>query len=311
MLSRRNIRVKVMQVLYAMSRDEKLTYKGALQRYQQGIRKSFDLYIFNLLAFVKVTEYAQEAAEKKLTKLRPTEEDRSFTPKLFDNPLTQSIFQNPGFQSEVKKCNVAEKLNDDSIRSLYIEFAKTDNYKNYLKGALDGGNEHHQILLSLYKFCQNSELFTEMMEDNYLSWVDDKSLVIGALKKTLKALPATDSFYEEYRPTEETTVDFGEALLKEVNESDKKLLELIEPTLKNWDADRVAVIDMILLKMALCELMSFPTIPTKVTLNEFVEISKQYSTDKSKDFINGILDRLMKRLEKDGKITKEGRGLIE
>ena len=86
---------------------------------------------------------------------------------------------------------------------------------------------------------------------------------------------------------------------------------IIEPSLKNWDADRVAVIDMIILKMALVELMSFPTIPTKVTLNEFVEIAKKYSTEKSKDFINGILDRLMKQLEKEGKIKKEGRGLIE
>ncbi len=300
-----------MQVLYAMSRDEKLTYSAALQRYQQGIRRSFDLYLFHLLAFMKITEYAQKAAKKKMAKLRPTEEDRNFTPKLFDNPLTQSIFQNAGFQAEIKRNKINEKLNDDSVRSLYIEFAKSDAYKDYLKENNSEANGHRQILLALYKFCQNSELFTEMMEDNFLSWVDDKSLVVGALKKTLKALPADERFYEEFRPTDETTVDFGEELLRQVNFSDKELLDLIEPTLKNWDADRVAVIDMILLKMALCELMDFPTIPTKVTLNEFVEISKQYSTDKSKDFINGILDRLMKRLHKDGKINKEGRGLIE
>lgn len=99
--------------------------------------------------------------------------------------------------------------------------------------------------------------------------------------------------------------------MEKVIKEDKKLLAIIEPTLKNWDVDRVAIIDMILLKMALCELISFPSIPTKVTLNEFVEISKLYSTDKSKDFINGILDRLMKQLDSDGKIKKEGRGLKE
>ena len=149
------------------------------------------------------------------------------------------------------------------------------------------------------------------MEDFYASWDEDKSLIVGALKKTLKALPAKEDFYEVHRPTEETTVEFGETLLTQVHKTDKELLELIEPTLKNWDAERVAVIDMILLKMALCELLGFPTIPTKVTLNEFVEISKLYSTDKSKDFINGILDRLMKKLHDDGKIKKEGRGLVE
>ena len=135
--------------------------------------------------------------------------------------------------------------------------------------------------------------------------------MVGALKKTIRALPVEDGFYNGFKPTVETTVDFGEVLLTKVHKEDKELLEVIEPTLKNWDADRVAIIDMILLKMALCELTSFPSIPTKVTLNEFVEISKLYSTDKSKDFINGILDRLMKKLNKDGKIAKEGRGLKE
>jgi N utilization substance protein B len=100
-------------------------------------------------------------------------------------------------------------------------------------------------------------------------------------------------------------------LLKHVLEQDKRLLDIIEPNLKNWDADRVAIIDMILLKMAIAELLNFPSIPTKVTLNEYVEIAKLYSTDKSKDFINGILDRLMKKLESDGQINKKGRGLIE
>ena len=100
-------------------------------------------------------------------------------------------------------------------------------------------------------------------------------------------------------------------MLKHVLEQDKRLLDIIEPNLKNWDADRVAIIDMILLKMAIAELLNFPSIPTKVTLNEYVEIAKLYSTDKSKDFINGILDRLMKKLESDGQINKKGRGLIE
>ena len=133
--------------------------------------------------------------------------------------------------------------------------------------------------------------------------------MVGAVKKTLKALPAETYFYEDYRPQPDTVNDFGEKLLRAVIEDDEELLETIEPTLRNWDADRLATIDMILLKMAVCELLSFPSIPTKVTLNEFVEVSKLYSTEKSKDFINGILDRLMKQLEKEGKIQKQGRGL--
>ena len=122
-------------------------------------------------------------------------------------------------------------------------------------------------------------------------------------------MPEGVDFCETYRPQHETTVEFGEALLQNVTNKNDALLEIIEPTLQNWDADRVAIIDMISLKMALSELMIFPTIPTKVTINEFVEISKKYSTDKSKDFVNGVLDRLMKKLDKEGKIKKKGRGL--
>ena len=124
-------------------------------------------------------------------------------------------------------------------------------------------------------------------------------------------MPVSEDFYEAYKPTDDTVKEFGEVLLEKVHEDGDELFNIIEPTLKNWDAERVAVIDMILLKMAVCELVNFPTIPTKVTLNEFVEISKMYSTDKSKDFINGILDRLLKKLEKEGKVVKEGRGLIQ
>ena len=166
------------------------------------------------------------------------------------------------------------------------------------------------MMLSLVKACFNSEVFVESLEDHYPNYVDDKSLVVGALKKNMKALPLVDDFYEQYRPNKETTVEFGEALIKKVHEEEADLMTIIEPVLNNWDADRVAVIALILLKMAVSELLDFPSIPTKVTLNEFVEISKLYSTDKSKDFINGILDRLMKQLTDEGKINKKGRGLI-
>ncbi len=150
-----------------------------------------------------------------------------------------------------------------------------------------------------------------MTEDRYNNWQDDESLVVGAMKKTLKAMPLQGDFYKEFEPSDETVREFGEQLLRKTCQEDQALLLIIDPMLKNWDSERVAILDMIMLKMALCELLHFPTIPTKVTLNEFVEISKIYSTDKSKDFINGILDRLMKKLQKEEKIVKEGRGLME
>ncbi len=300
-----------MQVLYAMSRDKELTFRQAMNLYNSSIRQSFEMYLFNVLQLVRVAEYAKIDHASKLAKHRPTDEDKAFRPKLFENEMIQSILGNKGFKTQISARKIAENLTDDDTRYLYNEFAKTDDYIEFLSSKENSPEFYRTSVLNLFKHFNGSEHFNEMVEDRYFSWYDDKSLIVGAMKKTLKALPAEGNFYEEYEPTDETVREFGEILLEKVNAENDSLHQIIEPALKNWDAERVAVLDMVLLKMALTELMTFPSIPTKVTLNEYVEISKLYSTDKSKDFINGILDRLMKKLEKEGKIVKEGRGLID
>ena len=300
-----------MQMLYTMSRDKDLQLDEVLVNYRKNIKKSFELYLFNVLQLVKIARYSKNDAAQRASKHLPSEEDKKFTSKLYDNDLIQSIAANSGFIEEVANHNLEKQIDEDTIRRYYVEFAKTDEYKAFLNKKENTVQDFKDILLLIFRTCTSNESFDDEMEGDFPCWMDDKSLVIGSMKKTIKAMPLLPNFYETYRPTAETTVDFGEELLSKVCNEDKELLGVIEPTLKNWDVDRVAIIDMILLKMALSELISFPSIPTKVTLNEFVEISKLYSTDKSKDFINGILDRLMKQLNKDGKIKKEGRGLKE
>ena len=309
MLSRRNIRIKVMQMLYTMSRDKELQLNEVLISYRKNIRQSFELYLFNVLQLTKVAEYARKDAAKRASKHLPSEEDKKFTSKFYDNELMQSIVTNKGFRALVDSYELMEKIDEDTVLKFYVDFAKTAAYKKYLEQTEDTPQHHKDILLLLFRSFISNENLDDDMEGLFACWLDDKSLVVGAMKKTIKALPAKEDFYELYRPTKDTTIDFGEVLLKKVCTDNVELLSVIEPALNNWDADRVAIIDMILLKMALVELTNFPTIPTKVTLNEFVEIAKLYSTDKSKDFINGILDRLMKQLMKEGKINKEGRGL--
>jgi len=308
MLSRRNIRIKVMQMLYSKSRDKQLTYDEALRRYHLNIDSAFDMYLYNLYLLAEIAAVAIQDKARRLAKHLPTDEDKTFTDRFYQNSLLQSLVTNESLQKQLQQRNFAASTDKDNVQKIYIDFAKTEGYKNYLQ-AEDIDESHRQILLKLYKHCTTSELFNEIIEDYSANWTDDKSLVIGTMKKTIKALPTNEDFIDKYRPEKETVVDFGEKMLENVHNKDKELLGHIEPTLKNWDADRVAIMDMILIKMALTELMIFPTIPTKVTLNEFVEIAKVYSTDKSKDFINGILDRLMKKLDAEGKIKKEGRGL--
>jgi len=295
-------------MLYSMSRDEQLSYPEALRRYHGNIQSAFDMYIYNLYLLVGITKYAEKDRDRRLAKHLPTEEDKIFTDRLNRNPLIRALATNKQLQQEIIRLELDEHTDQDNVRKIYIDFAKTDDYKNYL-ATEDIDESHRQVMLKLFKFCTNSEIFNEIIEDYSANWPDDKSLVVGTIKKTIKALPKEEDFLNKYRPGDDTVVDFGEKMLHLVHHEDAELLAIIEPILKNWDADRVAIMDMILIKMALIELMTFSSIPTKVTLNEFVEIAKSYSTDKSKDFINGILDRLMKKLDKEGKIKKEGRGL--
>ncbi len=296
-------------MLYSRSRDQKMDYQDALAHYRKSVQQTFDMYLFTLRYFLQIAAYAEQDLEKKRAKLLPSEDDKAFTTKLFQNALVQSLVANKALQELLDKDTFKKGIDEDNIRKLYSDFAQGDAYQTYLKQEKSNRKDHIEILLQLFKHCINSESFTDAIEDLFPQWVDDQSLIIGTMKKTIKALPEEDHFFEAYRPQPETTIEFGEVLLKKVETENDELSAVIEPTLKNWDPERVAVIDMILLKMAVCELLTFPTIPAKVTLNEFVEISKLYSTDKSKDFINGILDRLMKKLEKEGKIHKKGRGL--
>jgi N utilization substance protein B len=311
MLSRRSVRIKVMQLLYMLNRDEQLTPKDVVKMYKEGTWKAFELYIFQLYVLLRVAQYAEKDAEIRAAKFLPTDNDKAFDPRLSTNDCTKSLANHVDFLNLVKKYQINVGIDEDHIRSLYQSFTATQEYKDYLAIENPVTADNAKVMLDLYRFLASSDLYSDMSEDRYNNLADDESLVSGAMKKTLKNFPVSGKFFEEHEPSDATVLEFGEELLRKTCSEDQKLFADIEPTLKNWDAERVAILDMIMLKMALCELLHFPTIPTKVTLNEFVEISKIYSTDKSKEFINGILDRLMKELLEKGRIVKEGRGLIE
>lgn len=311
MLSRRSVRIKVMQLLYAKSSDEALDFKGSMQRYARMIEHSYDVFLYNIYCLIQITKIASEDEAKKKAKHLPSEADKAFSAKLCNNNLVRSLRDNPALNKVFEKKGFNALIDRDHMIKIYNEFAKEEPYQTYL--AKDCNREDHvEMLLELYRFCRKDELFNEVIGDAYLNWIDDKSLVIGAVKKVIKSLPieGTD-FLNEHYPDDETIKEYGEPLLNRTFKGDSALLDIIKPILTNWDHERLALIDMILLKMAACEMLEFPTIPAKVTLNEYVEVAKSYSTDKSKEFVNGVLDKLMKQLEEDGKLNKEGRGLVD
>lgn len=300
-----------MQILYAYNRDESLTQVEVFKEYWKRINTSFELLLFSLYGIIQIAKSASNDYEKRQAKHLPTDLDKIFKPKLWDNPIVQSLATNGFINQKFEKAGFAQRVDKDHFKTIYNEFAKQDAYIEYV--SKDTSNEDTlEILLELFRFCRNNEVYVELIEDEYANWEDDKSLIIGTIKKVLKALPSDDKeMIMEYYPDDETTKDYGEFLLTKTFEEDKALLELIEPVLQNWDADRVAILDMVMIKMALCEFLYCTTIPAKVTLNEYVDLAKAYSTSKSKEFVNGILDRIMQDLKARNLLNKEGRGLLD
>lgn len=305
MLSRRSVRVKVMQILYAMSKDDSLTKKAINKMYWDRIDNSYDLFLFNIYVVRQIAKMAVEDEERRKIKHLPTDYDRAFSDKLNANELVSSLKDHTFLHSEFDVRHFAQSVDIDHFREIYNEFSKTEEYKAYIHKESEK-EDHLAILLDLYRFCRQNVLFKEMMEDHFSNWNDDKSMVIGAVKKVIKSLPIYEvADIKQHYPDDETVKEYGEALLNKVIDGEEYLLGLINPMLENWDLERLASIDIILLKMATAEMLSFETIPCKVTINEYVDIAKTYSTEKSKEFVNGVLDRLMKKLDSAGKIEKK------
>lgn len=300
-----------MQLLYAKSRDSQVTLSDLLRRYENYGKRTLELYLLNFHQLIEVAHYSVKDEVNRKAKHVPTDEDKRFDAKLYRNTLLQTFLEGGRYEKAIKKNAIAGRLENDNTALFYRQFLETDACKKYLLQTENTDDEHRLIIAELYKFLYTSESFFEQMEDFSPSWIDDDTLVISTTKKTIKALPSEAEFFDDFTDEDYLTLQFGEQLLIKSYNQDESLLEDIKPMLKNWDAERVATIDMILMKMALAELLHFPTIPTKVTINEYVDVSKMYSTDKSKDFVNGILDRMMKKLLEENRIVKEGRGLVQ
>ncbi len=299
-----------MQLIYSLDRDESLKPSDIYKAYNVNIDKSFELFLFTVFIIYKVTAVATEDMKKRKSKHLPSDYDKNFTDKLVKNPLIQDIVDNSVLQKKWESFEFESKVNADYIQKIYDEFAKSQHYKNFVSSETTNV-EVLELMLELFRFCRLNEYFNEILEDNYYNWVDDKSLVVGSVKKYLKLLPSeSKTSFKDFLPEDETVKEFGQNLLKKTVTKKQELMDYVIPVLENWDHERLAVMDTILLQMAVTELLAFPTIPSKVTLNEYVELAKNYSTAKSKEFINGILDKLMVDLTESGKIVKEGRGIV-
>ncbi len=302
MLSRRSVRIKVIQHLYMIDRDKDLSKKECIESYKRAIDQVFALYLYNLYVLLRVAEMSLQDKKKRTEKYIKKEEDTGFRARLYENPLIQSLATNDYFQKEIGKNGFKDKVNEDIIKRIYKSFARSPIYKDYVYK--EGKITDLDALLELYRYCRKDEYFGEMMEDFAYHWLDDKSLIIGAVKKAIKSLPTHGKDLRNQYPDADKINDFGLNLLTKSLDRQEAIGEIIQPVVENWDMDRLALIDLIILKMGTLEFLDFPSIHTNVTIVEYVELAKLYSTERSKKFINGVLDKVLSVLDEEGKIKK-------
>ena len=174
MLSRRSVRVKVMQLLFALTRDEQLTSKELKNRYQEGVGNSYELLLFTLYAFISITKVSQEDVKKRQSKHLPTDEDKTFSDKIYSNEVIQALVENASFQKACDKKGFSQLVSDDFAKKVYFDFAKQDAYKEYVLSEATIKNTR-DILLELFRFCRKDDFFNETMDDHFPSWVDDRA----------------------------------------------------------------------------------------------------------------------------------------
>jgi len=302
MISRRNIRVKVMQTLYTMvslGKDSKLPEPQKLL--QQQFDQVRSLYIYLVYFLTEVTRYAETYSHQRAGKHLPTSADLNINTKITGNEVLWKMLEDPALKEQFNKEKPQQFINTELVRKIYLDLTETTDYKTYIsKPSRNSADEKKILEFILNDMLLANETFVSHVEDNFYNWDDDGEMIVQLLTSYMQK-PGSVNFKQMLSPDKE---EFAKGLLKTVLEKDEYLQGLIIPKLKNWDPERIALLDMILMKMGVSEFLYFETIPPKVTINEYIDLAKEYSTQQSGQFVNGILDNIHKELVQQGKMQK-------
>jgi transcription antitermination protein NusB len=302
MISRRNIRVKAFQVLYSF---DVAGTTPTLPEIQKALRKQFDqtqgLLVYLVYFLTETARYVERLAHQRASKHLPTTQDLNVSIKLAGNTALWAILNDKSFTETAKKTKPELIIDTDLVRKLFKELEGTELYNRYINLAERDKKPEKEMLAYIFNdLMLPSESFESHVQEKFTNYDDDIEMLHTLINSYLQK-PGSLPFD---RPITPDKVIYAEQLVKTVYDKQEVLMDYIKPRLKNWDADRVAMVDMLLLQMGLSELLFFETIPPKVTLNEYIDIAKDYSTPQSGHFVNGILDNIHKELAEQNKLHK-------
>jgi N utilization substance protein B len=315
MLNRRHLRVKVLQSLYAYQQSHSGDVKQHEKLLLQSVDKVYEMYIWMLSLISEVVEYATDDAHERANKHLPTGDDLNADLKILSNRFYLSLKQNKDFLAGLKKYKIAWDFEPELVKTLFISLKNAPEYAEYLKKTGDTLHSDKDIIKFIFKkVILKSSLAEQVFEDKFIYWPVDRDVLQALIAKTFKNFAhdePTKNELAEVTGNWEEDREFIVRLFEQGIRYNNEYQELISAKTQNWEPDRIAMMDTLLMKMAIAEFIHFNSIPVKVTINEYLEISKEFSTPKSNSFINGILDKILFELKAQNKIQKTGRGLIE
>ncbi|WPV66459.1 transcription antitermination factor NusB [Chitinophaga sp. LS1] len=303
MISRRNIRVKVMQTLYALETMEPGTIKPgtATSLLTEKLDQTSQIFTYLLYCLTQVAQYAEIDAQQRASKHLPSAEDLTVNTKIAGNEFIFQIINDKGFQVNLETGKLKLIPEQDMLRKLYHILVASEIYQTYIQEPSRDKKVEKEIIEYIYKeILSKEELFLQHMEDTFLHWGDDAEMM-SLLIANYMHKPHLFNFLQLISREK---LEYAKELLLTVLDKKDYCLELIKPKLQNWDPERIAAVDMLLMEMGVCEFLFFPTIPTKVTINEYIDLAKAYSTPQSGQFVNGILDNILKDLDAAHQIKK-------
>lgn len=312
MFNRRFLRIKVMQALYAYFRDEKADIKVAEKNLFTSIDKSYELFLY-ILGFLNNIQYAARiSVEEARVKRLPTAADLNPNLKFVNNLFLTALNDNKHINTDWTNYKVSWQNDQDLVRKVFNEIKNSDIFKEYMKSEQHSFAEDKKFIQTILEsFLYEHELFNFWFDEKNIYWNDDYYYGFFFLNKWLETVTETKMPAPQlYRDKEGDEKFIADVFVKTILHSTEFDTIIAEHT-KNWELDRIASLDVLLMKMALTEIIYLPNVPIKVSMNEYIDITKEYSTPQSGGFINGILDKIVLDLKKDNKIQKIGRGLLE
>lgn len=321
MINRTSLRIKVLQAVYAYLESGEDNLEKGLNHLMESVDKMKDLFVWQLSFLIETKRFAENRIEENKRKNLPTKEDLNPNMRYVNNRVIKALENNKQLRKEEERLKINWADHQDIIRGYYNMMRNTEEYMNYMTADVDDFNHDKNFIVTMIKnYFSDLEVLQDFYEEKSIFFVDDYHLVSAMLLKFINDMKVSfnedsllPSLYKIDKKDDVNNKDFIRTLFRETIMHNDEYTKLIGDNVneKKWEKDRICVMDMIILKMAITEFLCMSYIPVKVTMNEYIEISKYFSTPKSKIFVNGILDKLLKKFREENAIHKKGVGLIE